>query len=48
MDNRGDDMRVMAAERATAMRQQALATAAKRKHWDSCIYFDKKHLDGIY
>ncbi len=31
MGNRGDDMRAMAAERATAMRQQALATAAKRK-----------------
>jgi len=31
MDNRGDDMRAMATERATSMRQQALATATKRK-----------------
>ncbi len=31
MEDRRDDMRAMAAERATSMRQQALATAAKRK-----------------
>jgi len=31
MENRRDDMRAMAAERATTMRQQAMATAAKRK-----------------
>ncbi|MCF6322843.1 MAG: hypothetical protein L3J89_00725 [Gammaproteobacteria bacterium] len=31
MENRRDDMRAMATERASSMRQQALATAAKRK-----------------
>jgi len=31
MENRRDDMRTMATERATSMREQALATAAKRK-----------------
>lgn len=31
MENKRDDMRAMAVERAASMRQQALATAAKRK-----------------
>jgi len=31
MENKHDDMRAMAVERAASMRQQALATAAKRK-----------------